>query len=184
MKNKLNRKLGGVSLKDKDFESFIGSMDSQEIEPVKNKNRVTMVVLQNLPNIFQMRVDGLTITEICQRLGIERRNWYHIIKKFPELQAVVDNAENAKTEKVKQSLYMMCQTRIVKAQKVLSNGKIVEYDKVLEPDPSMVKFFLLNKAPDEFKEKREVEVTKKEFIVEIIDTDNYTIIDEEKAGES
>lgn len=171
-------------MKDKDFESFIESMDSQEIEPVKDKNRVTMIVLQNLPNIYQMIVDGLTVTEICQRIGIERRNWYHIIKKYPELQAVADNAENAKSEKVKQSLYMMCQPRIVKAQKVLSNGKIVEYDKILEPDPCMVKFFLLNKAPAEFKEKREVEVTKKEFIVEIIDTDNYTVIAEEKTEES
>ncbi|KNY28306.1 helix-turn-helix domain-containing protein [Pseudobacteroides cellulosolvens] len=170
-------------MKDKDFERFIENMDNQEVEPVKNKNRITMIVLQNLPNIYQMIVDGLTVSEICQRLGVDRRNWYHIIKKYPELQAVVDNAENAKTEKVKQSLYMMCLPRVVKAQKVLSNGTIVEYEKVLEPDPSMVKFFLLNKAPDEFKEKREVEVTKKEFIVEIIDTDNYTVIDEEKAEE-
>lgn len=150
------------------------------------KGEVTALVLMNLHNIFDMVMEGATTVDICQRLGIQTRTFNKIKQNNAQLQAVMEQAEIAKTDKVKQSLFQMTQMRSVKTQKVLSNGKIVEYDKIIEPDAALIKFFLLNKAADEFKERQEVTVTKREFIIDIIEDGNmvedvnFTVVEEDK----
>lgn len=133
------------------------------------KGEVTTLVLMNLKNIYDMASEGMTQQEICERLGINPRTFRKIKANNKAVQAVLENAEQAMTAKVKKSLFQMTQPRIVKSQKVLSNGKIVEYEEVLQPDGSLIKYWLNNKSNGEFSDKQEVNVTKKSFEIIIVD---------------
>lgn len=150
------------------------------------KGEITTIIICNLPNIFEMYMNGATTAQVCERLGIQVRAYNKIKESNKQLQAVISAAEEAKTDMVRQSLFMMTQPRIQKTQKVLSNGKIVEYDAVIQPDANLVKFFLLNKAAEEFKDKQEVTITKRNFIIDIVDADymvedvRFTAAEEEK----
>ena len=78
-------------------------------------------------------------------------------------------AKQEQIENVKASLINKTQDKYVVAEKVLPNGEIVEYRKFVPSDTNAIKFYLLNKASDEYKEKQELEVTKTEYVIDVID---------------
>ena len=55
----------------------------------------------------------------------------------------------------------------------------MQYEDFLPADINAIKFYLLNKAPEEFKEKQEIVVKKKEYVIDIIDTDYQVVEDGE-----
>lgn len=147
-----------------------------DLEPKGTKSqRGREIILANLPNIYNMLLEGKTVSQICKELGINRQVWYTAKERYPELQNVITAAEVDTVENVKASLYMKAVGFKYQAEKVLSNGKIVKYNKFVEPDINAIKFLLLNKAPEEFKDKQEVEVKQTKFIVDIIDDDGNVI---------
>lgn len=133
------------------------------------KGEVTTLVLMNLNTIYNLAREGHTQQEICERLGINPRTFRKIKAKNKVVQAVFAQAEKDMTEKVKQSLYYQTQPRVVKKQKVLSNGKIVEYEEIIQPEPSLIKYWLNNKSDGEFSDRQELNVRKVEYVIEIVD---------------
>ncbi len=135
------------------------------------------IVLQNLPNIHRMIIDGKTQKEIYESLGISKDAWFRAKKDFPEVQNVMDMAEQEQVSNVKVSLYMKAMGYYTMAEKVLSNRSIVQYRMYIPPDVNAQKFILLNKAPDEYKERQEITVAKKEYIIEIVDDEKAAAVD-------
>lgn len=166
----------------------VNEIVSEAVEKAQSqKGEVTTLVLMNLNTIYDLAREGYTQLEICERLGINPRTFRKIKANNKVVQSVLEAAEQAMTEKVKQSLYHQTQTRIVKKQKVLSNGKIIEYEEVVQPEPSLIKYWLNNKSDGEFSERQELNVRKVEYVIEIVDEDNkpvvdtdYTVVEEEK----
>lgn len=144
------------------------------------KGEVTALVLMNLPNIYELAMNGATTAEICKRLGVNVRSFNKIKANNKQLQAVLEQAEQDMTDRVRQSLFHLTQPRVIKQQKVLSSGKIVEYEEVLQPEPSSVKYWLENKSKGEFKNKQEIEVTKRSFEIIIVDDNGEPCSEPEK----
>jgi len=154
------------------------------------KGEITSLVLMNLPNIYEMAMNGATTSDICKALGIQVRTFNKIKSTNKQLQAVLKQAEIDMTDRVKQSLFHMTQARVVKAQKVLSNGSIIEYETLVQPDPSLIRYFLNNRDPENWKDKQEVTVTRREFVIDIVEDDSmvhdveFTVSEEEKDTEN
>lgn len=137
------------------------------------------VIIANLPVIYDKLVQGETVTNICKSLGISRRTWYNVADRNYHFRKLLENAQLEQISQVKKTLVNKCSDRYIQRQKVLPNGRIVEYEDFLPADINAIKFYLLNKAPEEFKEKQEIVVKKKEYVIDIIDTDYQVVEDGE-----
>lgn len=151
-----------------------------DLKPIDDREtRGREIVIANMANIYEWFKEGCTVTEVCKRMGIYRQVWYMSVKQIPELQRVIQEAKEAQIENVERSLVDKCFDREVEQEKVLSNGKKVKYKKVVAASDNLIKFFLINKDPQNWKEKQEVEIIKRNFNIQIIDTDDYIVVDAE-----
>ena len=141
------------------------------------------LIAMNMMNIYEDLVRGLTVTEICKKLGVSRYVYYDMIKTDPHFRQMVADAEAAQTDKVRQSLLNKCLDREIVREKVLANGKKVKYIDVLPADFNAIKFWLLNKTNGEFRDKQEIEVTDTTVKVDIIDDVAYEIVEVEEVKE-
>lgn len=139
------------------------------------------IIIANLPLIYDKLVAGETISDICKSLGISRSTWYKLAGRNIHFRKLLENAEAEQISQVKKNLVNKCSDRYIQRQKVLPNGRIVEYEDFLPADINAIKFYLLNKAPEEFKEKQEIVVKRKEYIIDIIDTD-YQVVEDGEEG--
>ncbi len=80
-------------------------------------------------------------------------------------------AKEQQVEVVRQSLVSKATDKYVTGQKVTPTGKVIDYEKYVPADFQAIKFYLLNNDKENYKEKQEIEITKKEIIVDIIDID-------------
>jgi hypothetical protein len=135
------------------------------------------LIALNMMNVYEDLVRGLTVTEICKKLGVSRYVYYDMIKTDPHFRQMVADAEAAQTDRVRQALLNKCSDREIVREKVLANGKKVKYLDVLPADFNAIKFWLLNKTNGEFKDKQEIEVTDNTIKVDIIDDVAFEIVE-------
>lgn len=133
----------------------------------------TAIILSNIGFIYEKLVRGDNITSICKQLGVHRRVWYYVYNTSDKFKELVQQAREEQVDLVRTSLMRKTQDRYVKAEKALPNGRVVEYNKYVPADFNAIKFFLLNKASDEFKEKQEIEVRQTNIVVDIIEDVEY-----------
>ena len=135
----------------------------------QKKLRGAKVITHNIPYIYDMLVEGMPVTEICKKLGIGRRTWYYFKENSAHFTHLIEQANQEQIDVVKNSLVRKTQERYVPAERVLANGEIVKYNKYIPSDFNSIKFYLLNKCPDEYRDKHEVEIKKTNITVDIID---------------
>jgi hypothetical protein len=82
---------------------------------------------------------------------------------------MIETAKAEQVNRVKKSLLSKCHDKVVEKERVLPNGKIIKYNDFIPADFNAQKFYLLNKASDEYKERQEVTVKKTEFVIDVID---------------
>lgn len=149
-----------------------------------DQDRARMILISNMAQISNWIVEeNLTIQEICNRLGVSRNAVYSVRQQIPEFETMLEQARDAFIDRIENSAYKQCFDREIEAEKVLPTGKKVKYKKVVTASDAMIKFMLLNKRPEEYKERQELTVSKKEFIVDIVEADGYTVVDIEQAKE-
>lgn len=135
------------------------------------------VLIANMPPIFDEIVKGVSVSAICRKLGVSRQTWYNLLYENKQFQSMLDEAQLYQAETVKQSLVSKCQDQRVIKEKVLANGKKVLYEEYIPSDFQAIKFYLLNKMPEEFREKQEIVFTKTS--IEVMIDDNDFIVDVE-----
>jgi hypothetical protein len=127
-----------------------------------------------------IKKDSYTITEICSLSGINVDTYYDWVKNKPEFSDLVEKAKEEYDQmlvaEAKKSLvkkikgYSVKETKIVTvpSEKKDSSGdplpKIKEQtviDKHFQPDTGAIVFALTNKAPDEYKNRLNGELTGK-----------------------
>lgn len=127
------------------------------------------ILLSNLDTVYNSLVNGDSISHICKTLGVSRTTWYYVKDNSDHFTSLIEFAKQEQIENVKSNLVKKTQDRYIVAEKVLPNGRVVEYNKFMPSDFNAIKFYLLNKAGDEYKEKQEVTIKKTNIIVDIID---------------
>lgn len=141
------------------------NMENRKVYQTKG----TDILLSNADLVYSSIVKGDTIEKICNKLGIPRTTWYYVKNNSKYFNKLIEFAKQEQIENVKCNLVRKTQDRYVTAEKVLPNGRVVQYQKFMPSDFNAIKFYLLNKAGDEFKERQEVTIKKTDIIVDIIE---------------
>ena len=89
---------------------------------------------------------GLTDAEIAERLGITLAQLAEVLRGA--------DMEGSRTGRVERALYARAIGYTRTAEKVLSNGQVVEYRETLDPDPAAARAWLQSRDPDRWAEKR------------------------------
>lgn len=134
-----------------------------------HKTRGVDILLSNLETVYEGIVEGLPIDTICNNLGITRSSRYYAKQNSKYFNKLLESAQLEQVKRVKQSLISKTKDKYVLAEKVLPNGRVVQYQKFLPSDFNAIKFYLLNKVPEEFKDRQEITVNKTDIIVDIVD---------------
>ncbi len=141
---------------------------------VKKEYEGKDIVVSNMPLIYDQLVQGISITAICKKIGIARQTWYNVVNENIQFRNMLAQAEEDQALSIKSSLVNKCQDRWIIKEKVLPNGKIVKYEDYVPADFNAIKFYLLNKLSDQFKDKQEITV-KNTTIDVCIDGIDYTV---------
>ena len=125
------------------------------------------VVLYNLPYIYDCIVNGKSIAYTLRTLGVTYDKWLDMIDECESIPKLMNNAKKERTERVKDALYNKTQDRYIMDNKVLSNGVTVAYMRYQQSDFNSIKYYLNNKAPEEYNDKQQIELSKNEIYVSI-----------------
>ena len=123
---------------------------------------------EGLTRIQGWAMDGLTDEEIASKIGIRRETLYDWIKRFPNISNALKLSKEVADREVEQALYNKalgrCKvTETVKERRL--NVKTGEYELVVvketikgvPPDVAAQVFWLKNRKPNTWRDKREVE---------------------------
>lgn len=136
-----------------------------------NKIKATEVILKNVAYIYESLIKGIPKSRIAKAIGVSATSFYKLEKTNKYFSALCERAKNEQVEVVRQSLVSKAQDKYVKGQKVTPTGKVIDYEKYVPADFQAIKFYLLNNDSENYKEKQEIEISKKEFVIDIIDVD-------------
>lgn len=119
--------------------------------------------------------DGLSDKDIAGNIGISVETFYQWKKKYPEFSEALREGKDIPDRKVENALYERCFNQTVKVMKTFkvkesgydANGKRWEredlkeaYDEVVVPaDVRAQQFWLSNRKPDAWRDKKDVELS-------------------------
>ena len=151
----------------KEILDFLDSSSSFENRKIGS----TDILLKNVAYIYENLVNGVPKKRIAESLGVSNQMFYKLSKTNKYFANLIERAKVEQVENVRQSLVSKATDKYVKGQKVTPTGKVIDYEKYVPADFQAIKFYLLNNDSENYKEKQEIEITKKEFIIDIIDVD-------------
>ena len=123
---------------------------------------------EGLTRIQGWAMDGLTDEEIAAKIGIRRETLYDWIKRFPNISNALKLSKDVADREVEQALYNKALGRCKVIETVKErrlNVKTGEYELVVvketikgvPPDVAAQVFWLKNRKPNTWRDKREVE---------------------------
>lgn len=126
--------------------------------------------------VIRMKEIGMTDAQIIHALGCGRSTFYRAKQEDPEFQKAYEEADNMQVEAVERSLYQRSMGSIVPEDKVTAVGDIVRVLKHYPPDTAAAIFYLKNKRPEEWTDKRVIEAPEgKEPIIFKINGDSIKV---------
>lgn len=143
-------------------------------------------VQPRLIDIKQWCQEGATNSEIAQRLDISEGLWYEYINKYPILNEFVSLGRSVINAEVEKSLYKLCtgyeyeeiKTIIEEAPNGKKRTRIERTKKYVPPSSQAIQFYLKNRLPDQWNDKKELildtkqnEEARKKLFLEMIEDD-------------
>lgn len=122
--------------------------------------------------------DGMVDRELASAMGISRTTLTKWKKKFPEIEKALRENKEIADRKVENALFDKCQGKIVTLKKPIKvkktkydpkTGRKIEEKEVIEytdteeyipPDTKAMTFWLMNRKPEQWKQRVEVEAKK------------------------
>ena len=108
--------------------------------------------------------DGLSDEQLADKMGICTSTFYAWKNKYPEISEALKEGKDVADRKVENALYKRAcgfEFEEVTTERDEINGKMItkRVTKFYPPDPTSMIFWLKNRKPDEWRDKRETEVT-------------------------
>jgi hypothetical protein len=108
--------------------------------------------------------DGLSDEQLADKMGICTSTFYAWKNKYPEISEALKEGKDVADRKVENALYKRAcgfEYEEVTTERDEINGKMItkRVTKFYPPDPTSMIFWLKNRKPDEWRDKRETEVT-------------------------
>ena len=119
-----------------------------------------------------LAMEGLIDKEISQRMGIAKSTFYKWEKDFPSFSDSLKMGKEPADAKVKQSLFKRATGYTEKEKKIIVEmdkdgnqkpARIETTDKHITPDVGACCFWLKNRLPDEWRDKKDVELSGSPF---------------------
>jgi hypothetical protein len=143
-------------------------------------------VYPRLAEIQQWFQEGLNAEDIIKNLGIGHTTWYEYIDKHPMLAELVKWSKSIIVSRVENSLLRAAMGYEFEELKTIveedKNGKkktrIEKVKRYQPPNPTAMIFYLKNRAPNEWNDRREIlidtkaaELERKQLFLDMIDAD-------------
>lgn len=132
---------------------------------------------RGLKRVSMWVADGLTLAEVCKRMGIDRSYLTKLRKQSPELEAAISTEREIVDHEVENAMfksasgYMVTETR--KTVMIDASGnrseKIETYDKHVPANSVAQIFWLKNRKPSHWRDKQETELSGGIGLVQIVD---------------
>ena len=148
--------------------------DSANIVDARKGIKQLDIALCNMAFIYQELVKGTPLSHIAKSLGINRDILYRLKRQNRYFQSLMARADEEQVEVIRQSLLSKATDKYVVSQKVTPTGKVIDYQKYVPADFNAIKFFLLNKDGESYKDRQEIAISRTEYIVDIIDSQDST----------
>lgn len=108
--------------------------------------------------------DGLSDEQLAEKMGIHVSTLYAWKNKYSEISEALKEGKDVADRKVENALYKRAcgfEYEEVTTERDEINGKMItkRVTKFYPPDPTSMIFWLKNRKPDEWRDKRETEVT-------------------------
>ncbi|SFG92112.1 hypothetical protein SAMN05660649_03128 [Desulfotomaculum arcticum] len=132
---------------------------------IPNKiNKYDTDILPRLSDIKEWLMEGDTVREICKKLSISPDTWYKYCKQHETLMELVNMGRGVLCNEVEKSLLKLCNGYDYEELKTIveedKNGKkrtrIEKMKRHQPPSAQAISFFLRNRMPEEWAEKKEI----------------------------
>ena len=115
---------------------------------------------------YEYASQGLTQKQIAQNLGINEATLYDWLKKYPKLSEAIKKGKEAAIEKVENALFKRAIGYDYQEVKVYrttrKDGTVYERQEIVKkhmpPDTTAIIFFLKNRAPDRWTDRKETAI--------------------------
>lgn len=108
--------------------------------------------------------EGLTDEQIARNMGIRRETLIDWKKKYPNISNTLKRGKEVVDYEVENALLKKALGYKVKEQKLTKDGALIEIEKEVPGDVTAQIFWLKNRKPDKWKDKREDEEKSAEGI--------------------
>ena len=174
---------------------------------MKGKHHTTKYetdILPHLSDISEWVSQGDSVRTICKKLVISPDTWYKCCKEHENLTELIELSKNLLNNEVERSLFRLCTGYEYEEIKTIveedTHGKkhtrIEKAKKHQPPSASAISFFLRNRCPADWTEKKELilntsqnENDRKKLFLQMLSDENpvevvgYEIIEENEQGE-
>lgn len=102
---------------------------------------------------------GMLDKDICKNLGISQDAFYRYKKEHQEFQELIDSAKQVVDSKVEAKLFELCMGYDYIEETVTQKGDVVQVKKHKPADFRAIRFWLMNRQPEHWKEKQDVNLS-------------------------
>ena len=150
-------------------------------------DKYELVILPKISDIKQWVMSGATIREICGNLQISPDTWYRACKDHETLGELVNMAKELINSDVEKSLLKLCtgydyeeiRTVVEEDKNGKKRTRIEKVKKHQPPSSNAISFWLRNRVPDQWNDRREIildtkqnEEERKRMFLNMITEDN------------
>jgi hypothetical protein len=143
-------------------------------------------VLPRLSDIQKWIEAGVTIDEICERIGIASSSWFEYVNQHEVLKNLIDWSRSVTNSRVESSLlkaamgyeYEEIKSVIEEDKNGKKRTRIEKVKRHMPPNPTAMVFWLKNRAPNEWNDRREIlidtkaaELERKQLFLDMIEAD-------------
>lgn len=178
---------------------------SETLEKYKHKTtRYDTDVLPRLDDIQDWITHGSSVRDVCDKLQISPDCWYKYCREHETLAELVRMSKAMLNNEVEKSLFKLCvgfefeelKTVVEEDKNGKKHTRIEKSKKYQPPSPAAVSFFLRNRCPSDWTEKKELilntsqnENDRKKLFLQMLSDENpievecFEIIEENEQGE-
>ncbi|MCP3776563.1 transposase [Paenibacillus sp. MZ04-78.2] len=143
-------------------------------------------VLPRLTEIQEWCQEGLTNEQMCEKLGIAPASWYEYASKHPMFAELINWGKSVTIARVENSLlktamgyeYEEIKTIVEEDKNGKKRTRIEKVKRHQPPNPTAMIFYLKNRAPNEWNDRREIvvdtkalEQQRKQLFLDMIEAD-------------
>jgi hypothetical protein len=143
-------------------------------------------ILPHLSDIQKWIEAGVTIDEICERIDIAPSSWFEYANKHEVLKNLIDWSRSVTNSRVESSLlkaamgyeYEEIKSVIEEDKNGKKRTRIEKVKRHMPPNPTAMVFWLKNRAPNEWNDRREIlidtkaaELERKQQFLDMIEAD-------------